>query len=142
MTSPFIQAVIVVLGALLLSLPSYAQPVADSSPLQPCPDTPNCERTQRTYDTDPDTLFSATRTALNELGPTSIEVQEAARTAHAVYRVALVFKDDVHVAVTAGESAGSILHVRSASRVGYSDLGVNARRVERFFDAVDTALPQ
>ncbi|HHP7238100.1 DUF1499 domain-containing protein [Longibacter sp.] len=142
MTYRFVRPPLVVLGALLLSLPSYAQPVADSSPLQPCPDTPNCEETQRSYDTDPDTLFSATRAALNRLGPASIETQERARTAHAVYRVALVFKDDVHVAVTAGESTGSTLHVRSASRVGYSDLGVNARRVERFFDAVDKALPQ
>jgi len=142
MTSPFLRASLVVLGALLFSLPSNAQPVADSSPLQPCPDTPNCERTERTYNTDPDTLFNATRTALNRLGPSLIETQEQARTAHAVYRVALVFKDDVHIAVTAGESAGSILHVRSASRVGYSDLGVNARRVERLFDAVGEALPQ
>jgi len=56
-----------------------------------------------------------------------------------VYRVALLFKDDVDVAVEPSAD-GSTLHVRSASRVGHSDLGVNRRRVARFFRAVDEAL--
>lgn len=50
---------------------------------------------------------------------------------HAVYRIFL-FLDDVWVAVLP-EAGGSRLHIRSQSRVGRSDLGVNKRRVERFF---------
>jgi len=57
-----------------------------------------------------------------------------------VYQVALIFKDDVDVAVRARDDGGSALYVRSASRVGYSDLGVNQRRVERLLRAVDRAL--
>ena len=40
----------------------------------------------------------------------------------------------------ADDPDASVLHIRSASRVGYSDLGVNARRVERFVGAVHEAL--
>lgn len=125
----------------LSSAPALAQPVADSSPLQPCPSSPNCERTSRSFDTDPDTLFAAATEALDALGPSSKDLDAEARRAHAVYRVALIFKDDVHIAVTAGDAAGSTVHIRSASRVGYSDLGVNARRVENYFEALERALP-
>jgi uncharacterized protein (DUF1499 family) len=59
--------------------------------------------------------------------------------ASAVYRVALVFKDDVQIAVDSMES-GSRLHVRSASRVGQSDLGVNRRRVQRLLRHLEEAL--
>ncbi|PEN13384.1 hypothetical protein CRI94_08635 [Longibacter salinarum] len=128
---------------LLLCSPSVlAQPVATSSPLQPCPDSPNCELTQRSYETDPDTLFAAAVTALDDLGPADLDVNDDARRAHAVYRVVLIFKDDVHIAVTSEGESGSTLHIRSASRVGHSDLGVNARRVERFFEALESALPE
>lgn len=126
-----------VIVLLLASLPSssLAQPVADS-PLAPCPDSPNCERVSRAFDQDPDSLFSAAQSALQALGPVSVDTAADAREAHAVYRVALVFKDDVTIAVTA-DDGGSTLHIRSASRVGYSDLGVNKRRVDSFFDALD-----
>lgn len=113
-----------------------------SNPLPPCPDTPNCERTSRTYAVPPDTLYAAAQRALESLGPTHLRLAPEAHRAEAVYRVALVFKDDVDVAVEPSPSAddGSILFIRSASRVGYSDLGVNRRRVERFFKALDQTL--
>ena len=128
----------VFLLALLPSL-SLAQPVADS-PLAPCPDSPNCERVSESFDQAPDTLFAAAQSALRALGPVSVDTTGGSREAHAVYRVALMFKDDVNIAVTAGDDGGSTLHIRSASRVGYSDLGVNKRRVESFFDALDDHL--
>lgn len=37
------------------------------------------------------------------------------------------FVDDVHIVKT-----GKILHIRSKSRVGYSDFGVNRERMEQF----------
>jgi hypothetical protein len=43
------------------------------------------------------------------------------------------FKDDVVIRVRA-EGAGSRVDVRSASRVGKSDLGANAQRIRRFLD--------
>jgi len=45
----------------------------------------------------------------------------------------LAFKDDIIVRVTPGKAAGtSIIDVRSVSRIGLSDLGVNAKRVRAF----------
>jgi uncharacterized protein (DUF1499 family) len=94
------------------------------------------------YDVPADSLFRAARQALDALGPVALRLPDgtAARRAEAVYRVALVFKDDVAVEVAPREDAGSVLFVRSASRVGYSDLGVNRRRVERLLAAVETAV--
>lgn len=133
------------LGLLIftVTLPSVstAQPLPEN-PLPPCPDTPNCERVSRGYDVPPDTLFAAAQRALESLGPTTLRRPDgrSERRLEAVYRVALVFKDDVDVSVTARAEGGSALYVRSASRVGHSDLGVNRRRVERFFDALQRAL--
>lgn len=42
------------------------------------------------------------------------------------------FKDDVIVRVREGEDGGSVVDVRSVSRVGASDLGANAARIEAF----------
>jgi len=41
----------------------------------------------------------------------------------------LRFKDDVEIYL---DDAAKTLHFRSASRIGYSDLGVNRKRYERF----------
>jgi uncharacterized protein (DUF1499 family) len=49
------------------------------------------------------------------------------------------FRDDVVVRVAA-DGAGSRVDVRSVSRVGRSDLGTNARRIQRFLAALRTAV--
>jgi uncharacterized protein (DUF1499 family) len=46
------------------------------------------------------------------------------------------FKDDVIVRLTPVDG-GTQVDMRSASRVGQSDLGANAARIEDFFDALD-----
>lgn len=108
----------------------------EPTPVPPCPDTPNCERTQRTFEATPDRLYQAALAALADLNPVSCTTDPDDHSAQAVYRVAFVFKDDVHIAVRPANDDGSVLHIRSASRVGYDDLGVNARRVRRFFRAL------
>jgi uncharacterized protein (DUF1499 family) len=45
----------------------------------------------------------------------------------------MAFKDDIAIRVSAAE-AGSVIDVRSVSRVGRSDLGANAKRIRAFFD--------
>lgn len=114
------------------------------NPLPPCPNTPNCERTARAYDVPPDLLFAAAQRALEVLGPVTLRLPDPphGRRAEAVYRVALVFKDDVDVAVKAQDDGGSVLYVRSASRVGSNDLGVNRRRVRDFLEAVERILQE
>jgi uncharacterized protein (DUF1499 family) len=114
-------------------------PAHSSNPLPECPSSPNCERLSQDYDVPADTLFDATTQALDALGPSSLELSPDSMRASAVYRVALVFNDDVDVAVDTTAN-GSRLHVRSASRVGHSDLGVNARRVDRLLRAIDDRL--
>jgi len=129
--------------AVTLPAVSEAQSLSDN-PLPPCPDTPNCERGARAYDVSPDTLFVAAQRALESMGPTTLRLpySSSGRRAEAVYRVALIFKDDVDVAVKTRDGSDSVLYVRSASRVGHSDLGVNRRRVQRLLDAVETALQE
>lgn len=46
------------------------------------------------------------------------------------------FVDDVVVRVRPGEAGGSVVDVRSRSRVGQSDLGANAARIRAFEDAL------
>ncbi len=48
------------------------------------------------------------------------------------------FKDDIVVRVTESES-GSLIDLRSVSRIGISDLGANAKRISTFLDAFPTA---
>jgi uncharacterized protein (DUF1499 family) len=122
-----------------------AQSLPDN-PLAACPDTPNCERVAWGYGVPPDTLYRAAERALESLGPVTLRRPgtrpdaSSPRRLEAVYRVALIFKDDVDVAVRPRNDGGSALYVRSASRVGHSDLGVNRRRVDRFLTAVESAL--
>lgn len=49
------------------------------------------------------------------------------------------FKDDVAVRVRA-EGSGSVIDVRSISRVGLSDLGANAARIEAYLEGVEGRL--
>lgn len=111
---------------------------SDPNPLPRCPDSPNCERESRTFSLAPGALFEQAQQALQAMNPAELSVQPADRRAQAVVRV-FFFKDDVEIAVTStGE--GATLHIRSASRTGHSDLGVNRRRVKRFFRALEKEL--
>lgn len=47
------------------------------------------------------------------------------------------FRDDVVVRVRPGAGGGSVVDVRSVSRVGASDLGANAARIRRFLEAFE-----
>jgi len=49
------------------------------------------------------------------------------------------FKDDVVVRVRPGVSGGSRVDVRSVSRIGVSDLGANAKRIEAFLERLEAA---
>ena len=107
------------------------------NPLPPCPATPNCARETRLYPEAPDLLFARVQRAVEALRPAEAYLRSGDRRLNTVFRV-FFFKDDVALAVTP-HAGGSALHVRSASRVGRSDLGVNARRVRRLFRELDEA---
>ncbi|GAA6153111.1 DUF1499 domain-containing protein [Pseudoteredinibacter isoporae] len=63
---------------------------------------------------------------------------EDAKTGHIealVESAVFGFKDDVIIRIEPSAS-GSVLDMRSASRVGVSDLGANAKRIQAFMDAM------
>jgi uncharacterized protein (DUF1499 family) len=63
--------------------------------------------------------------------PTEMTVLEEDYKIKSIFRV-LVFKDDMVVQLTEQNLSSTYLHIRSASRTGESDLGVNTRRVKKF----------
>lgn len=115
------------------SRPSDLQTGSDSeysSPLKPCPDSPNCIHHAEKYRTTPEKLYKETLLALESMNPESLEKDSQSFQINSVFRIRLFgFKDDV-TAVIRQQGDLSVLFIRSSSREGYSDLGVNRRRVK------------
>jgi uncharacterized protein (DUF1499 family) len=108
--------------------------------LAACPDKPNCVSTQADDDAHaiaplrlqagPEAAMAAAINEVNELPRTTLITQEKFYL-HAECR-SLIFRfvDDLELWI---DAENRMLHARSASRVGYSDLGVNRQRVEDLF---------
>jgi uncharacterized protein (DUF1499 family) len=108
--------------------------------LQPCPDIPNCVSSQAPpedethyvppirYRGSPEQMAARILELLRDLPRVRI-VTEKADYIHAEFRTRLIgFVDDVEFYLP---QDGGIVHLRSASRVGQADLGVNRRRYHR-----------
>ena len=52
------------------------------------------------------------------------------------------FKDDVTIQIQPAQPSGSLLVVRSASRVGKGDLGANTRHIMNLVEIVDGTVPK
>ncbi len=130
-------------SAVLIAEPGIAEPEAMPKRFAPCPASPNCVSSD---DPDPShrvAVFDlavpaadAWRVALEVVkGLPRTAVVEAtdnylrAECASAIFQ----FVDDLELELRPGEV---IIAVRSASRTGRSDFGVNRRRVERLRDAL------
>ena len=105
--------------------------------LKPCPDSPNCVCSQAddelhgiaplSFAGDPTDALHKLRKVTLSL-PRSRLVTSSSNYLHFEFRSSLLqFVDDVEFLLT----PDSQIHVRSASRVGVSDLGVNRARIER-----------
>lgn len=105
--------------------------------LPPCPSTPNCvssraEKASQRVDPilfhgDPASAWSRLRKAVAAMRGARI-TEEKAGYLHAEFRSALFgFVDHVELGL---DEAANRIDVRSASRTGYYDFGVNRRRVE------------
>jgi len=116
-----------------------------SSRISDCPASPNCvsslARDRDHYvnpfpmDIAPDAAWEALKRALAAEPGIRIAEEDKERgylRAEATSRI-FRFVDDVAFQLVAEER---LIHVRSASRVGYWDLGVNRRRVERLREAL------
>ena len=111
-------------------------------PIPACPRSPNCERVRVPLDAAPDDVRAAALGALRQSGGLTGRAVRLAPTpdgARVVFAVG-PFRDDVVLAVEAAPGGGSVLWLRSASRTGRSDLGVNRWRVARIVEATRAAL--
>ncbi|WP_413161860.1 DUF1499 domain-containing protein [Capilliphycus salinus ALCB114379] len=102
-----------------------------------CPDSPNCVSSQSTdvvhsidpftYETSATEAFEKLKTIINSMDNAKI-IREDEDYLYAEFTSAIMgFVDDVEFYL---DEADPIIHVRSASRLGESDLGVNRKRVE------------
>lgn len=105
--------------------------------LKPCPSTPNCVSSYaqssrhkiqplKMHQSAEETML--TLKAVIAAYPRTRIIAEAGNYIHATFRVNIGFTDDVEF--LADEAAG-VVHVRSASRIGYWDFGANRKRIEK-----------
>ncbi len=108
--------------------------------LIPCPSSPNCVSSQgnsadRDHFVRPLSYSSSTPEAMADLKKIILRMKRAKIVAetnvylHAEFTSAFWrFVDDVEFFF---DEAAKLVHVRSASRLGYSDFGINRKRVEK-----------
>lgn len=126
------------LAGLLLTLTMSSATADAPESMAPCPDSPNCVSSQAddsahyieplVVQGDPHADWERLRNIVATQPRTTI-VEESLVYLHAEVR-SLVFRfvDDLEFVLVPAEQ---LIQVRSASRTGYSDFGVNRRRVER-----------
>jgi uncharacterized protein (DUF1499 family) len=121
------------------SLPSDFETQTDQQhPFEPCPGTPNCIIHSVEYDVPKAELYSLVAQAIKKMDPHELSENSETSRIDAVFRIPVFgFKDDVEIAVEEIKKSKSVLHIKSASRIGYGDLGVNSRRVKRFLNHVN-----
>jgi uncharacterized protein (DUF1499 family) len=112
----------------------------DNDQLMQCPETPNCVNSQATDEKhfiQPILLVGTQQEAQNRL----LKILKAWKRSkiivvqdnyiRAEFKSKLFrFIDDVEFYFPAIEKEDVIIHIRSASRVGHSDFGVNRKRIE------------
>jgi uncharacterized protein (DUF1499 family) len=105
--------------------------------LAPCPNSPNCVSSQSTdavhqiapltFTSTPEQAFANLKSIIQSLPRTQI-VTESPDYLYAEFKSALMgFVDDVEFYL---DRNANVIQVRSASRLGQSDLGVNRQRIE------------
>lgn len=105
--------------------------------LRPCPESPNCVSSESdsassrieplTFKDPPEKAWGDLKETIRDMGGEIQEEHDGYLWTTFTSRL-FRFVDDVEFRMV---STDGIIHVRSASRVGYSDLGVNRRRVEK-----------
>ncbi|MBF2021711.1 MAG: DUF1499 domain-containing protein [Hydrococcus sp. C42_A2020_068] len=100
--------------------------------LAPCPGSPNCVNSQSQdpkskIDPLPPVAIADLRKVIESMERTTI-IEQTDNYLYAEFKSKLMgFVDDVEFYLDSNEN---VIHVRSASRLGQSDLGVNRKRVE------------
>ena len=110
------------------------------NPLPPCPDSPNCLRITKQFDQPVKKIYDASLQTIRDMDPEELTEADNQQKIESVFRV-VFFRDDMALQFTDVDSNSTFLHIRSASRVGESDLGVNRRRVQQFLEKLQPKLP-
>jgi len=136
---------LIVLLLPVMSLLSSAAGAGESD-LPPCPSSPNCVSSgdpapARRVDPipfrgTPEEAREALEAAVRSL-PRSKVIASSGNLVRAEFRSLLGFVDDVEFRI---DEAAGVIHVRSASRSGYWDFGVNHRRGEAIREAFGTVM--
>lgn len=100
--------------------------------LEPAPASSYPDLQPLQLDHTPEAVYGAALAEARELGWTLTVTNPPQHIEAVSYTPWLRFADDVAIRVEPGAS-GSVVRMRSASRVGRGDLGQNARRIETFF---------
>lgn len=120
------------------STPDDFNQAVDAHPFQSCPDSPNCTYHSVRFQQQPGPLFEKVVSVMNHISPHEMDVNSQSLQIEAVFRISVFgFKDDVIICIKPSETNGSILHIKSSSRVGKSDLGVNRRRIQRILSQLN-----
>ena len=106
--------------------------------LSPCPSSPNCVSTQATDESHAISPFryrksraeakEALKAVLATLSRSKLVEEDESYLHYEFTSLLLRFVDDVEFLF---DDAAKTIHFRSASRTGYSDLGVNRQRMEQ-----------
>lgn len=137
--------VIVVIGMGAMFMFGRARPDnlgVNQGSLAPCPPSPNCVSTQAEREQQRIEPLAFATDDLQKLTSTAGEMAAAMPRWEFVTRdpdywhiecTSLICRyiDDLEIWF---DQENQLIHARSASRVGYSDMGVNRKRVEAFFD--------
>lgn len=108
----------------------FSGPGQIDNPLPPCPDSPNCVRITKTYPDSIDAVWDVMLSVFQKMKPYDVKITGDLYRIDTVFLVTF-FKDDMVVKLEEADSATHV-HIRSSSRMGFRDFGVNRRRVKRF----------
>ena len=125
-------------GLIMLLMSTPAPAGQTITQLSACPDKPNCVSSQShdpahfiepiPYSGSPASALQGLKAVLASEPRTTITVEQGNYLHAEVRSLVFRFVDDIEFLLDTKQQR---IHVRSASRSGYSDLGVNRRRVER-----------
>src|ERR1043166_5382719 len=105
-------------------------------------DSPFAELRLRHYEAPDGLLFDIVRRAVQGLKWEVIGSDASTKEMQAVVTTKVWhFQDDVSIQVRPAQPSGSVLWVRSVSRVGKGDLGANTRHVMDLIEAVNAIAP-
>lgn len=95
----------------------------------------------RVYVQSPQEVFDAVTTVVTEFGWEVVDANPADGRVEATDTTRWFgFKDDIVIRLQAGPANSTVMDVRSKSRIGRSDIGVNANRIRAFTAALNEKL--